>query len=106
MAPHFQHERKLRIDGLWPVAGVDEAGRGPLAGPVVAAAVILDQQDLPAGLDDSKKLSARARDVAYRQILNKALSIGIGLSPAQEIDRINIRQATHMAMRRAVRAPR
>ena len=103
MAPHFQHERRLRTDGLWPVAGVDEAGRGPLAGPVVAAAVILDPQDLPAGLDDSKKLSARARDVAYRQILHKALSIGIGLSPAQEIDRINIRQATHMAMRRAVR---
>ena len=103
MAPHFKHEHQLRKQGFSCVAGVDEAGRGPLAGPVVAAAVILDPQDLPKGLDDSKKLSARARETAYANILSKALAIGIGLSPASEIDRINIRQATHLAMRRAIR---
>jgi ribonuclease HII len=102
MAPHFKHEHKLRKQGAWPVAGVDEAGRGPLAGPVVASAVILDPDNLPDGLDDSKKLTARAREFAYKQIFSKALAIGIGLSPAHEIDRVNIRQATHLVMRRAI----
>lgn len=90
-------------EGVWPVAGVDEAGRGPLAGPVAAAAVILDPKNIPRGLDDSKRLEPEEREALSHVIFAKALAVGIGFAPAQEIDRINIRQATHAAMRRALR---
>ena len=84
------------------VAGVDEAGRGPLAGPVVAAAVILDDLHPIKGLADSKKLSARARDRLYDEIRAHALCCSIGEASVEEIDRLNILQATLLAMQRAV----
>lgn len=87
-------------DGL--VAGVDEAGRGPLAGPVVAAAVILDDRKPISGLNDSKKLSEKRRVKLYDEILAKALCCSIAEASVQEIDSLNILQATLLAMRRAV----
>ncbi len=86
------------------VCGVDEAGRGPLAGPVYAAAVILDPQRPIAGLADSKKLSERRREVLAVEIRDKALAFGIAWASVEEIDDINILQATLLAMRRAVAA--
>lgn len=97
-----------QLDLLWPaasaglLAGVDEAGRGPLAGPVVAAAVILDDQQPIAGLADSKKLTARARERLYDEIRAKALCCCIAEASVEEIDELNILQATMLAMRRAV----
>ncbi len=88
------------ISGL--VAGVDEAGRGPLAGPVVAAAVILDDQNPIAGLNDSKKLTALRRDKLFDEIRAKALCCSVAQASVEEIDRLNILQATLLAMRRAV----
>lgn len=88
------------ITGL--VAGVDEAGRGPLAGPVVAAAVILDDQNPIAGLNDSKKLSALRREKLYDEIRDKALCCSVAQASVEEIDQLNILQATLLAMRRAV----
>ena len=83
------------------IAGVDEVGRGPLAGPVVAACVVLPENfDVP-GVDDSKKLSALRRDKVYEEILRTALYVGVGRASAQEIDEINILQATMNARRRA-----
>ena len=87
-------------------AGVDEAGRGPLAGPVVAAAVILDDLHPICGLDDSKKLSAARREVLYEQIMAKALCCSVGQASVQEIDTLNILQATLLAMQRAVQGLR
>lgn len=87
--------------GSGPVAGIDEAGRGPLAGPVVAAAVILDPARPIAGLNDSKKLSEAARERLAVEIREKALAWAIAEASAVEIDRINILQATFLAMRRA-----
>jgi ribonuclease HII len=84
------------------VAGVDEAGRGPLAGPVVAAAVILDDLHPIAGLNDSKKLTAARREALYDEIRAKALCCSIAEASVEEIDRLNILQATLLAMRRAV----
>ncbi|MDI1238345.1 MAG: ribonuclease HII [Polaromonas sp.] len=86
--------------GLW--AGVDEAGRGPLAGPVVAAAVILDDLQPIKGLADSKVLTARRREQLYEEILAKALCCSIAQASVEEIDRLNILQATMLAMKRAV----
>lgn len=86
------------------VCGVDEAGRGPLAGPVYAAAVILDPVRPIEGLADSKKLSARTRERLAIEIREKALAFGIASASVEEIDRINILQATLLAMRRAVEA--
>lgn len=88
------------IPGL--VAGVDEAGRGPLMGPVVAAAVILDELNPIKGLADSKKLTALRREKLYDEIRAKALCCSIALATAEEIDSINILQATMLAMKRAV----
>jgi ribonuclease HII len=88
------------IPGL--IAGVDEAGRGPLAGPVVAAAVILDDLRPIAGLNDSKKLSAARREKLFDEIRAKALCCSIAQASVEEIDEINILQATLLAMRRAV----
>ena len=102
--PHFRFEKGLAAKGVWPVAGIDEAGRGPLAGPVAACAVILDPRRLPKGLDDSKKLSHGQREAAYAEIMKLALSVGIGLASPVEIDLLNIRQATFLAMRRALAA--
>ena len=84
------------------LAGVDEAGRGPLAGPVVAAAVILDARNPIAGLADSKKLTALRREKLYDEIHAKALCCSIALASVEEIDRLNILQATLLAMKRAV----
>ena len=91
---------KWDISGL--VAGVDEAGRGPLAGPVVAAAVILDDLNPIKGLADSKKLSASRREKLFDEIRAKALCFSIALASVEEIDQLNILQATMLAMRRAV----
>jgi ribonuclease HII len=88
------------------VAGVDEAGRGPLAGKVVAAAVILDDAKPIKGLADSKKLTAIKRDKLYDEIRAKALCVGVGEASVEEIDRLNILQATMLAMQRAVAALR
>ena len=90
----------LLPDGL--VCGVDEAGRGPLAGPVVAAAVILDPRQPIAGLNDSKKLSAKRREVLAMEIRERALAWAVAEASVDEIDRINILQASFLAMRRAV----
>jgi len=88
----------------WPVCGVDEAGRGPWAGPVSAAAVILDPARTPAGLDDSKKLSERRREALEIEIKASALAWGVGFASVGEIAELNILQATGLAMRRAVEA--
>lgn len=102
--PHFRYERQLAKKAVWPVAGMDEAGRGPLAGPVAAAAVILDPARLPKGVNDSKALTAEARDAAYRQIMRHAVAVSVAFVSAGEIDLINIRQASLAAMRRALAA--
>lgn len=95
-------ERGLAEQGYQAVCGVDEAGRGPLAGPVCAAAVILPEHwELP-GLNDSKKLSDARRRALYPQILEQALAYGIAFASEAEIDEVNILQATFLAMRRAV----
>jgi len=86
------------------IAGVDEAGRGPLAGPVVAAAVILNPERPIVGLNDSKKLSPMKRERLYAEILAHSIAVGIGKSSVLEIDEINILQATMLAMQRAVQA--
>jgi ribonuclease HII len=100
-APTDEIEKRLRRKGLKWVAGVDEAGRGPLAGPVVAAAVILDPKRIPAGLNDSKKLTMAAREALYGQILATA-AVSVVAASAQRIDATDIRKATLWAMRRAV----
>lgn len=97
---HFEQQARAR--GYRAVAGIDEAGRGPLAGPVVAAAVILPETfDLP-GLTDSKQLSAKSRERLYPLIREQALAVGIGVARPEEIDRVNILQATLRSMQRAV----
>ncbi|MBF0175790.1 MAG: ribonuclease HII [Magnetococcales bacterium] len=100
--PDFHLEEALFREGFRCVAGVDEAGRGPLAGPVVAAAVILSPEVAPAGLDDSKKLTPDQRAFLAGQIRDRAVAIGVGLADVAEIDRVNIRQAALLAMARAV----
>jgi len=95
-------EEQAKAKGFKAIAGIDEAGRGPLAGPVVAAAVILsDDFELP-GLTDSKKLSQRQRERFYPVIRRQARAVGIGVATAEEIDQMNILQATLKAMQRAV----
>ncbi len=101
---HFRIERRYLREGRWPIAGIDEAGRGPLAGPVAVAAVILNPDNLPRGLDDSKALSMDERERLYAQIMKKALAVSVALASAREIDRINIRQATLTAMCRAAKS--
>jgi ribonuclease HII len=102
--PNYIFEQRILKMMAGPIAGVDEAGRGPLAGPVVAAAVILNRKKIPKGLNDSKKMTAEARETAFAAILDCAIAVGIGEASVDEIDLINIRQATHLAMARAVRA--
>lgn len=101
--PDFSREQMLRAGGARFVAGVDEAGRGPLAGPVVTAAVILDPQAIPDGLNDSKKLSPKRREVLFAEILSSA-HVAIAVAPPSIIDSLNIRGATLWAMRQAVLA--
>ncbi len=96
----------LRFDVSGLVAGVDEAGRGPLAGPVVAAAVILDDLNPIRGLNDSKKLTAKRREALFDEIRSRALCFAIAEATVQEIDQINILQATMLAMKRAVESLR
>lgn len=102
--PDFCRENRLALEGLWPVAGIDEVGRGCLAGPVAAAAVILDPADLPEGLNDSKRLRAAVREELYEEIIGRALSVSVAFMSAADIDRINIRQASLAAMRHALAA--
>ena len=100
----YAYEKRAGEQGFSAVCGIDEAGRGPLAGPVCAAAVILPPDcDIP-GLNDSKKLSEKKREALFPVIQEKALAFGIGWATAEEIDRVNILQATFLAMARAVEA--
>jgi ribonuclease HII len=91
-------ERRARADGFSLIAGIDEAGRGPLAGPVVAAAVILPDDMPECGINDSKQLTARKRESLYHDIYRHAVAVGIGIIDPAEIDRINILQASLKAM--------
>ncbi len=97
---HF--ETLARKHGFIAIAGVDEAGRGPLAGPVVAAAVILPEGHIIPGVNDSKKLTESRRNSLYDRIMSEAVSVGVGVSDSQTVDRINILQATLRAMESAV----
>ncbi|KQS80759.1 ribonuclease HII [Rhizobium sp. Leaf384] len=101
LSPDFRMEKAARREGLWPVAGTDEAGRGPLAGPVVAAAVILDPKRIPEGLNDSKQLTAQRREALFAEILSTS-TVSIASSGAGRIDGTDIRKASLDAMRRAV----
>lgn len=98
----FLRETALYASGTTPVAGVDEAGRGPLAGPVVAAAVILDPERVPVGLNDSKKLTRERRETLYVEICATA-EVSVCLAPPARIDRDNIRQASLWSLANAVR---
>ena len=103
MSCSFQHESALYARGCARVAGIDEAGRGPLAGPVVAAAVVLPRNFSHKLLTDSKKLSARQRERLHAEIVaHPDICFGVSIVGAEEIDRLNILRATHEAMRRAV----
>lgn len=99
---HTSYERRLRKNGFSRVAGVDEAGRGPLAGPVVAAAVIMPEHSMLTGVDDSKLLSVEERESLFDQINSTALAIGIGIIDHETIDRVNILQASFLAMETAI----
>ena len=98
----FRYENKLRKQGFHRIAGVDEVGRGALCGPVVAAAVMFDGRPKVRGINDSKKLNPRQRESLKPKILEIAVGWGIGIVSAEEIDRINIHQATLKAMRMAL----
>lgn len=101
--PDLKHERKYARLHKGPIAGVDEAGRGPLAGPVVAAAVVLDPKCIPEGIDDSKVLTAAKRAALCARLLECA-RVGVGTASVEEIDRLNIFWASMLAMSRAVEA--
>ena len=100
--PSYEHENKYYAEGFTCVAGTDEAGRGPLAGPVCAAAVILPRGLEIEGLNDSKKISEKKRDMLFDIICEKAVSYGIAYASVEEIDELNILNASQLAMRRAV----
>ena len=99
---HLRHERELRLAGFRRIAGIDEVGRGSLAGPVVAAAVILPERPRIKGLRDSKVLTRARREALYEQILDRAQGVGVGCVEVEVIDRINILQATKLAMAEAL----
>ena len=101
--PSFRRERALIKQGVWPIAGCDEAGRGPLAGPVVAAAVVLDPKRIPKGIDDSKRLSAERREELFEEICTTA-SFAVAFASPARIDRDNILRASLWALARAVHA--
>ena len=98
----LQFEGKYWSKGLTYIAGIDEAGRGPLAGPVVASAVILPQNIVLPEVNDSKKISEKKRERLFDEIIMKALAVGVGVVHENEIDTLNILQATYQAMRQAV----
>jgi len=111
---HRNEEERTRIEGMLvfekechqrgyqTIAGLDEAGRGPLAGPVVACAVVLPHGEIFYGIDDSKRLTPRKRSFLYTQIYEKALAVGVGVVDHEVIDKINILQATLLAMKKAL----
>jgi ribonuclease HII len=99
--PDFSLEQLALKNGATRVAGVDEVGRGPLAGPVTAAAVVLDPQNIPEGLNDSKALSAKKREALY-DVIFEAADVSIAHASVEEIDELNILRASHLAMERAV----
>jgi ribonuclease HII len=101
--PNYSRERELAQRQCLPVCGIDEAGRGPLAGPVVAAAVILDEKRRPRGIRDSKMLTPEAREDLYPRIM-KSAAVGVGIADVERIDRDNILRASLWAMSEAVRA--
>jgi ribonuclease HII len=103
LRPTFRRERRALNKGIFPVAGCDEAGRGPLAGPVVAAAVILDPMRIPRGLNDSKKLGAAEREKLYEKICASA-QVAVAFGSTERIDRDNILRASLWALARAVNA--
>src|SRR5271167_4142798 len=103
LRPSFRRERRALNNGIWPVAGCDEAGRGPLAGPVVAAAVVLDPERIPRGLNDSKKLDAAERERLYEKICATA-QVAVAFGAVARIDRDNILRASLWALARAVKA--
>ena len=102
VGPTDEFELEARRRGYRRIAGVDEAGRGPLAGPVVAAAVVLPSRCRLAGVNDSKQVSESERARLYEVIVERARGIGVGVATEQEIDRLNILEATRLAMRRAL----
>jgi len=99
--PDFSFEQAALTRGFFRIAGVDEVGRGPLAGPVCAAAVILDPQNIPDGLNDSKRLTAKRRDALFDQIMDAA-DVSLAEATVAEIDEHNILRASHIAMVRAI----
>lgn len=102
MMTNAEFDEAIRAEGVSLLCGVDEAGRGPLAGPVFAAAVILRPDAVPEGLNDSKKLSEKKREALFEDICREALAYGIASASVEEIEEYNILQATFLAMRRAV----
>lgn len=102
----FQYDESLRRKGFRYIAGIDEAGRGPLAGPVVSSAVILKSGIRIEGLKDSKKLTEKKREQLYEEIKKFSLDIGIGISSSEEIDRLNILNATKLSMLKAIESLR
>ncbi|WP_333827680.1 ribonuclease HII [Pararhodobacter sp.] len=104
LLPDFTFEQAAMARGARAVAGVDEVGRGPLAGPVTAAAVVLDPARIPPGLNDSKRLSAAAREALAQMIWAQARVATVAHASVEEIDTLNILQASHLAMRRALAA--
>ena len=102
MGAPYRYEREAWRSGLPHVAGVDEAGRGPLAGPVVAAAVILNPECRIKGLDDSKLLTPTRREALFDRILERAAAVGTGIADPETIDRLNILEATRLAMLEAL----
>jgi ribonuclease HII len=103
LRPSFRREKRWFGKGIWPVAGCDEAGRGPLAGPVVAAAVVLDPERIPRGLNDSKKLDPEEREKLYQKICATA-QVAVAFGTVARIDRDNILRASLWALARAVKA--
>jgi ribonuclease HII len=102
--PDLRYERKLWQSGIEAVAGVDEAGVGPMAGPVVAAAVLFVPETFISGVHDSKQLAHEKREQLYGLIMERALAVGVGSAAVEEIDRLNVYWATTLAIKRAVGA--
>lgn len=99
---NYMYERELREKGITLIAGVDEVGRGPLVGPVVAACVVLPEKFNLEGLTDSKKLSEKKRDFYFDEIKKQALGVGVGIIDEKKIDEVNIYEATKLAMKAAI----
>ena len=99
---NYMYERELREKGITLIAGVDEVGRGPLVGPVVAACVVLPEEFNLDGLTDSKKLSEKKRDFFFEEIKKQALGVGVGIISEKVIDEVNIYEATKLAMKEAI----